>query len=305
MSIVYESRMPGITLTAASAIAAAVLAGCAAEEVPLELIHDGRVYDLVDPGTDPDPELAAVSAAIMIPPEGQTHFGDFGPPLEEWPREELADALRPAIVHRNGGTYVARDPNWAAADAILNSDGKERHVDVAIHPRGDDPDPIGRIVAAIDGVIGNDGRTLVPDTRVHPHSAIVRISLYTGTTFRGTCSGSYIGPWTFVTSAHCLVFSDTDRVNRIIFQPARAGSSLPFGSFDCRLDDASTANNFLLGIPWGYLIGQESSLDYAVIDTYPCHRAPSHFDASQNGHATMNGSTMRKMMKSRKSIPLW
>lgn len=277
MHIACTFRTPGITMTAVSAIASAILAGCAAEEVPVEMVHEGRVYDLLDPGADTGPDIDVVSAGIMVPPEGLTHFGEFGPPLQEWPREELAEALRPAFMHRNGGTYVAREPDWAAADAILDGDDQERHVDVRIRPRGDAPDPIGRIVAAVTGVIGGDGRSLVPDTTVHPHSAIARVMLYTGGIYRGSCSGSYIGPWTFVTSAHCLVFSDSDRINRLIFQPARAGSSMPFGSFDCRLDDASMGNDFYWAVPAGYLIGQEHSLDYAVIDTYPCHYARSYF----------------------------
>src|SRR6202011_5455104 len=34
------------------------------------------------------------------------------------------------------------------------------------------------------------------------------------------------------------------------------------------------------------------------------HRTPSHFSRNHNGHSTMNGSTMMKKMKSRKSMPV-
>lgn len=140
-------------------------------------------------------------------------------------------------------------------------------------------------------VIGPDGRTRVFDTTVAPYNAIVKLQLYTGNTYRGWCSGSYIGPWTVITSAHCLVFSDTDRVNRIVFQPARNGGTLPYGSFDCRLDDASSTNDYLWSVPAGYYTGQQDSLDYAVMDTFPCHSAPNWFGGYQANAANSTFAT--------------
>lgn len=272
-------RLSGHLLTVA--VLTALAAGCVVEEEearPLEIERDGEVFDLVGPVVEQEVEPGP--DAVVMPRRAFSEEPDEVIPLDTWSREELADMLRPVIATGDDAVYVAREPAWEAADAVLSGSKESLSYDVL------DRDGEGRPSVEPDDmtmrqIIGTDGRSRVVNTTAAPYNSIVKLQLYTGNTYRGSCSGSYIGPWTLITSAHCLVFSNTDRVNRIVFQPARNGGTLPYGSFDCRLDDASSTNDYLWSVPAGYFTGQEGSLDYAVMDTFPCHSAPNWFGGYQ------------------------
>jgi hypothetical protein len=88
------------------------------------------------------------------------------------------------------------------------------------------------------------------------------------------CTGTYIGPWTFVLAGHCLRQPSGAVARRMLFEPARNGNApLPFGSFDCRNDDAITSNDFLAAIPSAFAASADPAYDFAVMDTFPCHSA--------------------------------
>jgi V8-like Glu-specific endopeptidase len=307
-SVHAPGRAPGRVLAVAAALA--LVGACTVEDeldaaddeaVPVEIERDGLAFEWlapvleqeVEPG--PDAVIRPLTAAVDEPRVGVDERtvradADEPVPLEEWSRDELADALRPAIATRHG-IYLAKEPAWAAADAVLQGRFAPELIDVLPREGEGRPhvEPEGGMVSR--AIIGSDGRTRVVDTQAAPYRNIVKLQLYSGNTYRGWCSGSYIGPWTLITAAHCLVFSNTDRIDRIVFEPARNGGVLPYGSYDCRLDDASTNNDYLWSVPNGYLIGQNESLDYAVLDTFPCHSAPNWF----SGYAANTGNTTYSM----------
>lgn len=203
-------------------------------------------------------------------------LADVDRPLAARTREELAEALRPVILRGDGKLYIASEPNWAAADALVG-DG----VDRAEAPRE------GGVHDAVDGteevrttakVIGTDGRTRVTDTTIAPFSAIARVSVVFDSGFSAQCSGAYVGPWTFILAGHCLRQPNGTVARWIRFEPGRNGSSLPFGGFTCRNDDSNSSNDFLAAIPSGFVSNpNDHAFDFAVIDTYPCHLAPHWF----------------------------
>lgn len=265
-------------------VVAGLVAGCVADDTdvsgpdgaPEQIERRGIVFDRLDVLVEEEP---APEDALVLP--RRSPEDNLPPtPLTDYSREELADMLRPAIATQ-GHTYVAAEPNWNAADEVLTGDQSERAVDFVPRPdseRGEvlpvEDDPQFR------NIIGEDGRYLVWPTN-SPYNAVVQLEMWTGGSFRGTCTGYYIGPWTLVTSAHCMVYSDTDRANRVVFHPARAGSYDPYGTYDCRLDDSDGTNDFVWSVPFGYLVGQANELDYAVMDTFPCHSAPNWFGGYQ------------------------
>jgi V8-like Glu-specific endopeptidase len=288
---VTRPRLARRAMTLATALA--LLGGCAIEDelepeledqAPLEIEREGQVFERLDPVLEeevepgPDAVIRPLAALPEEPAEPR--------PLSDLTREELADQLRPVIA-TGGYTYLAQEPAWDAADAVLAGPGEPRGLDVLVRDGEGRPTTERVDEQAFRAIIGGDGRGMVGNTTVAPHNSIVQLQLYSGNTYRGWCSGSYIGPWTLITSAHCLVFSDTDRINRIVFVPARNGNSTPYGSFDCRLDDASGNNNYTWSVPNGYYYGQNESLDYAVLDTFPCHGAPNWF----SGYAVNTGET--------------
>ena len=57
------------------------------------------------------PYVPSKAAALVTSPVASV-------PLEQRPRDELAEALRP-VVSRPDGLFMARYPNWTAADAYL------------------------------------------------------------------------------------------------------------------------------------------------------------------------------------------
>lgn len=277
----HTSITTAITITTMLAI----LGGCVAQDeldeldeldepVPLELVRDGQIFEHLGPIVEE--EVEAGPAAVIRPLTAFTEEPEAPRPLSDWSRDELAELLRPVIA-TGGHTYVAQEPAWDAADAVLTGTDEPTTLDVHIRD-GEGRPAIQRVdEATFRNIIGGDDRSTVWNTTAAPHNAIVQLALYSGNTYRGQCSGSYIGPWTLITSAHCLVFSNTDRIDRIVFAAGRSGGSFPYGASDCRLDDASTANDYLWSVPWGYYYDQAESLDYAVIDTYPCHAAPNWF----------------------------
>lgn len=190
-------------------------------------------------------------------------------------REALAMALRPVVQKPDGKHYIAAEPAWAAADAALalGSATIERDPPALSpgHPRLDGAAPL---------IWGSDDRVIPGNTAVAPHHGNVRIEAYadySGTQYLGHCTGAYIGPWTVITSAKCLRLQSGGIAQRLVFQPARQGNTLPFGQFDCRNGDPSWNNDFAAAIPAGYASSQLESLNFAVIDTYPCHAAPRWF----------------------------
>lgn len=254
---------------------------------PDEISWRGQTYD----------RLAALPVAA--PAAATAAASDPAAALASRPRAELAEALRMTVLHPNGAVYAARTPNWEAADAVLQPSGPiERLSKAMARPGGTPaaaalaeltaargPGKLAPIDASVAGpvagpvaniVFGGDNRAPSPTT-IEPYYAISKIDVYTsaaGGAFRITCTGAYIGPWTFVTAGHCLRFSDGTFAKRIVFQTARSGSSLPFGTQDCRNGDSVATNDFFAAVPAGYTGGIESPLNFAVIDTYPCHAAP-------------------------------
>ncbi len=243
--------------------------------VPAQLVRGGQSYDLLGPvierAVEPGP------AAVIRPLTQPVILPEDSRPLDTWSREELADQLRPVIASAGGQLYAAREPNWDAADAVLDGTLEPLAVDRTIRDGQGRPHIEPAQGDTFRAIFGADNRFRVFNTQASPFNAIVKLELYSGNTPRGHCTGSYIGPWTLITAAHCLVFSNTDRIDRIRFQPARNGGTLPNGTFDCRLDDASGSNDYLWSVPMGFLNGQAVELDYAVIDTWPCHGAPAWF----------------------------
>lgn len=265
---------------------------------PLTVTFRGQLYDRADSvGADGLARLPGLPG--LSGPAGEARA------LAARPRVELAEALRMTILHPSGGAYTARAPAWEAADAALHPGGPIDRISRPYRPRPGaavaaaphEPAPLdaggaqGAGVASL--VIGSDGRTLSPST-LDPFIAIARVDVYTSATggsFRLSCTGSYIGPWTFVLAGHCLRFTDGTFARRIVFEAHRAGSSIPH-HFDCRNGDADPNNDFLAAVPFGYggATG-EDPLDFAVIDTFPCHAAPHFFP----GYIVDSGSTTYSM----------
>lgn len=272
-------------------------------ELPDEVVWRHTAYERAD--------LAGDDGVGRLPPPPAGIRGGAGGELAARPRAELAEALRMTILHPNGGAYVAREPNWAAADAVLDPSGPVDRTSRASTDRAEETlrraaavgaGAVGTGALAADGppagtsqlVIGGDERVLSP-TGLAPFQAIAKVDVFTsptGGSFRISCTGAYIGPWTFVLAGHCLRFTDGSFARRLVIQPARFGGSLPFGQFDCRNGDASTSNDFFAAVPAGYNgTPAEHSLDFAVIDTFPCHRAPRAF----LGYTVNSGTTAYSM----------
>lgn len=221
-------------------------------------------------------------------------------------RAELADLLRLTILHPNGGTYTMQEPNWEAADALLavpHTIDRVPREDVA----GERPQ-LYRAAAggAIDNhvitttaeplVIGSDNRTLSPSS-TNPFNAIARVDVFTAGAgaFRRSCTGSWIGPWTFVLAGHCMRFTDGAITRRIIIDTARSGTSLPFGRLDCNNADGVSGNNFVAAVPAGYTGTLDNSLDFAVIDVFPCQASGLPASRTFNGYTVNSGSTTYNM----------
>lgn len=255
-----------------------MVGGCASSdssvptEVPTQIEHKGLIYDLVEPRTPVASETkSAPSVEAVVLREGET------PRLADTSREELADQLRPVLGHTNGYVYQGREPNWSGADAVLAGDTLSRLV---LPPGADEADPRGEAVRQVSEpfIFGSDGRTRVTNTTVAPFNGIVKLRVFRGDDELGSCTGAYVWGRTVLTSAHCLKLASGEEVNHIKFERARNGSTLPFGSIDCRNDDASTTNNYGWLMYNAWFIDQNPEFDFAVINTAPCHSSPDHFN---------------------------
>lgn len=281
----------------ASAALLALMGGCMAddeasaplpddESVPLEIERDGQIFEWLAPLTQeddvPEGEVPSRLGSLTPEPIAVDEIDEvLDPrPLSSWSRDELADALRPVIATADG-LYIAQEPAWDVADAVLSGDREPHAVDVLDRSGEGRPDVTRADETVFRQIIGSDGRWKVNNTLAAPFDAIAKIKVYSGNTLRKQCTGAYIGPWTFVTAGSCLVYDDNDYANRIVFEAARNGNNLPFGTKDCRLDDGNASNDYLWAVPANYMLGQSPDLDFAVIDTFPCHAAPAWFDGYQ------------------------
>ena len=238
---------------------------------------EGQMYERLEPVNDGIDVVEDPNAAERDFYSDERDEDDEVVPLEERSREELADALRPVLI-RDGHRYVAAEPAWEAADAVLTGDREASLIALGEqrpgreHVERQDDDFVFR------EIIGDsDERTRVTNTSIAPHNAIVQLMLWSGNSYLGHCTGFYIGPWTLVTSAHCFQLSNGVTVNRVMFTPGRNGLFGTAGPYDCRNDDANGSNDYDPRVPAGYSFGADPALDYAVVDTFPCHSAPTWF----------------------------
>ena len=260
-----------------------------------------------DTAAEPLPDEVTWRDHTYVRSDGDGRMADAGDTstLAGKSRAELAELLRLTILHPNGGTYTMQEPNWDAADAVLapaQTINREPRADVA----GERPELLRGVVdggldhrlstEAAPLVIGSDGRTLSPST-ANPFNAIARVDVFTAGAgaFRTSCTGSWIGPWTFVLAGHCMRFTDGAVAQRIIIDTARSGSSLPFGRLDCNNADGVSGNNFAAAVPAGYNGTLENSLDFAVIDVFPCQASGLPATRTFNGYTVNSGSTTYNM----------
>ena len=230
--------------------------------------------------------------------------GDGPRPLHEWDRDELALAMRTAIIGEDGEYYVEMEPNWSAADELIarrDSVGSERVVarraTEGVERERPGVDTVGVRTESV--IIGTDGRTVVNPTTVDPFYAVTRYNTFTGSTgqtFGTTCTGAWIGPWTFVTAAHCIRRTVGGALpTRIRFEPARNDLALPYGTYDCRMYDSDPNNNITMALPAGWTgAGEaEAQFDYAVFDMWPCQTVP--LATTLDGYVVDSGSATYSM----------
>jgi len=191
-----------------------LVAGCGqapsdVEDVPDVIERKGLVYDLIE---EADQDVHAPSDAPRRVREWTVDL-DATEPLADRSRDEIADLMRPVIVS-DGHTYVAREPAYDAADVFLAGEGQQRVVQPRENPDLSRGEVSPQEITSFRKIIGEDGRNLEWNTWESPHDAVARLEI---TTNMGSyaCSGFYIGPWTLVTAAHCLVISDTEIVQRL------------------------------------------------------------------------------------------
>lgn len=91
------------------------------------------------------------------------------------------------------------------------------------------PAPIGQVTGA--AIIDTDDRVQIRDTTVYPWRAIAWLGLYDADEeLMGHCTGTFIGPDTILTAAHCLWDSDTETwTTDIAVVPGKDASYEPFG----------------------------------------------------------------------------
>ncbi len=91
------------------------------------------------------------------------------------------------------------------------------------------PAPAGQVTGA--AIIDTDDRVQIGDTTAYPWRAIAWLGLYDADEeLMGHCTGTFIGPDTILTAAHCLWNSDTETwTGDIAVVPGKDGSYEPFG----------------------------------------------------------------------------
>ena len=245
-------------------------AACTSSSPPDQLELEGQAFSPYDPAATGD--LLTTSATQISPSLAEAT------PLTTLTRDELALALRPAVFHPTGQLFIADEPNYDAADDVLDGIESPTHV---VSPSGQPRDGAPLAGASAPLILGStDDRNAVlnPD---YPRDAIARVLLYAdvdGDDPRGWCTASFIGPWTALLAGHCLRFPDGEIARRLTFETARHGTELPFNSFTCVNGDASSSNDLYWAVPAGFMEDMNPALDFAVIDTYPCDFAPAEFD---------------------------
>ena len=104
-------------------------------------------------------------------------------------------------------------------------------------------------------VLGTDERIEIIDTESYPWSAIVYLELYDMDGYAGSCSGTFIGPDTVLTAAHCL-YSEGAWIEDVVVVPGKSGDYEPFGW--------EYAENWWVPDAWIDL-GEPSEWDWGVI----------------------------------------
>lgn len=271
------------------------------EDRPNEVVYRDRVYTRAD-RVDAD-------GIARLPDQVDTSS------LATRTRDELAELWRVTLLHPNGGAYTTETPNWEAADAALaltetidripkDDDGRggvvrraaqSDHLERGAIDGTIDPD-LGGGPRVVENLIGSDGRALSPST-ANPFNAIARVDVFTAGAgaFRISCTGSWVGRWTFLLAGHCMRFTDGTFARRIVIESARAGSSLPFGRLDCNNADSITSNNFTAAVPTGYSGTLDNALDFAVIDVFPCQTSGLPATRTFNGYTVNAGTTTYNM----------
>jgi V8-like Glu-specific endopeptidase len=223
----------------------ATLGACSGSSSETQILHEGVTYDLLD---DSRPVEDAASPEQVRTRAFSTEELARAADLRQRSRSQLALDLRRRWCGRRLVTSHG-SPNWAAADSVL-AEASESFLQASDDDAtGAEGQAVGSISEPI--IFGSDNRTTALSVTSHPLRAIARLLLFTGNTFRGQCTGSYIGNRTVITAAHCLVLENGARINRIIFERGRNGSST-LATADCRNDDATNTNNFTAQIPAGH-----------------------------------------------------
>ena len=86
------------------------------------MVREGVVFDLEVPAGVASDAVGHTEGALGAETSLEIHEVNAEPalPLDQWPRDALADALRVRMVTGNGDQYLQREPNWAGADEILS-----------------------------------------------------------------------------------------------------------------------------------------------------------------------------------------
>ncbi|TVR69248.1 MAG: serine protease [Sphaerobacteraceae bacterium] len=93
------------------------------------------------------------------------------------------------------------------------------------HPRASDDDE----QASLEAIFGNDERQRVTPTTDFPASGIAQVTMFNNGTPYGTCTGTFVGPDTVLTAAHCLYTDETEFATSVTVVPGRDGVKEPFG----------------------------------------------------------------------------
>jgi len=144
---------------------------------------------------------------------------------------------------------------WAGAEGAPANDGYNFVEDSGLPGAGRHPRLERPASATGQAVLGPDERIQIEDTEPYPWSAIVYLELYDADGFAGTCSGTFIGPDTVLTAAHCL-YNEGAWIETVAVVPGKNGDYEPFGW--------EYAENWW--VPDGWIdFGETSDWDWGVI----------------------------------------